>query len=119
MLTQDERKAIQTAMYRLIDSALGRPAEASQTLEALLEKDKEAYPQPIATAPTDGTPVLTDSGVCQHGSYLGDGKKSSWLACEPAGDLLETDGDHIFVSPTLWTPLPDWMKKIKQSGLTA
>ena len=72
-------------------------------------------PQPIATAPTDGTVILTDVGIAYHGepeSWDKRLRKASWFACDVWGDAyLSGSESEISVFPTLWTPLPDWMKK--------
>jgi len=63
-------------------------------------------PQPIETAPRDGTIILTDAGVCQS-------SRNGWIACTVDGwDLCNSSEQSASKqSPTLWTPLPDWMKK--------
>jgi len=66
-------------------------------------------PQPIETAPKDGTVILTDSGVALwNGSRW---PRASWIACDPQGASYECEDYGSFaLEPTLWTPLPDWMK---------
>lgn len=73
-------------------------------------------PEPIATAPRDGQPILSDSGIIQwldrescitHWGHADDGK---WVHCYPGGTIVE-DSDYGIqtASPTLWAPLPEWM----------
>lgn len=77
-------------------------------------------PQPIDTAPTDGTVILTDAGiVCAWTNPNWD--KVEWMRCTPQGDELSpADYDsplHMFDAtpynpqPTLWVPLPDWINE--------
>lgn len=62
-------------------------------------------PQPIETAPRDGTPILTDEGIALcYGSR--------WHACTTGGNgFINPFGGHYFLEPKLWQPLPDWMRK--------
>lgn len=74
-------------------------------------------PMPIDTAPTDGTPILTEHGVvCNDISphY----QHPRWIRCTPSGDHIEpADSGSMwfgslpyYVDPKVWVPLPDWMK---------
>ena len=61
-------------------------------------------PQPISTAPTNQV-VLTNLGVAMKDS---DG---DWVICETDGHWIYDGYDELLrIRPTLWTPLPDWMK---------
>jgi hypothetical protein len=57
-------------------------------------------PQPIETAPKDGTAILSDLGVI-YWMDLENGN-GFWLFREH-----ETEWDLV---PRLWVPVPDWMK---------
>lgn len=62
-------------------------------------------PQPIETAPVD-TIVLTNVGIAIKPSAFTD-----WMSCDADGYILRNETtDDICVSPTLWIPLPTWMK---------
>lgn len=71
-------------------------------------------PQPIESAPRDGTVILTDCGCamyldqCYWGSPVPSGR---WAECSPGGTPDECADNGIFTcSPSLWVPLPEWMK---------
>jgi len=71
-------------------------------------------PQPIATAPKDGTVILTDCGCAMFidQAYWGPRSgKGKWAECSPWGDPDHcADDGTIYCSPKLWVPLPEWMK---------
>jgi len=61
-------------------------------------------PQPIETAPLNKV-ILTDKGLAFKQT-----KTSYWLYCDVDGYILRNETtDEIWISPTLWVPLPDWM----------
>jgi hypothetical protein len=72
-------------------------------------------PQPIDTAPKDGTAILTDEGVVAWNDlwyrwwyvYL----NGSEMCIDPQAVSSGHCTDRP--QPTLWTPLPDWMKPVK------
>lgn len=71
-------------------------------------------PQPISTAPLDGTAVLTDCGfalfmVQAHwGSAVPDRK---WVECDPFGNPYEcADNGYWTCTPKLWEPVPEWIR---------
>ena len=74
-----------------------------------------AKPQPIETAPRDGTVILTDEGLAlfaQPSSWDSDERFPQWLTCDAYGQaFLSSSETEISCFPTKWTPLPDWMKK--------
>lgn len=69
--------------------------------------------QPIATAPKDGTVILTDQGFALYldqknwGSTVQNGK---WACCDPSGHIFTCadDGDYL-CEPTRWSLVPDWI----------
>jgi hypothetical protein len=69
-------------------------------------------PQPIASAPRDGTVILTDVGFVLYidESKWGSPVKSGWANCSPQGSIYECADDGIYYdSPTIWEPVPDWI----------
>ncbi len=71
-------------------------------------------PQPIETAPKDGTVILTDEGFVLYldqkrwGSPVPHGK---WALCDPGGYVFEcADNGPFLCNPKLWEPVPDWCK---------
>lgn len=71
-------------------------------------------PMPIATAPKDGSVVLTNCGLARYldqkrwGSFIDHGK---WACCDPNGTIFEcADSGHILCEPELWMPVPQWIK---------
>lgn len=67
-------------------------------------------PQPIETAPKDGTPILTDVGIVRSPYPKQQRKRVVWYFCDSRGDEFTDEGYECEASPTLWEPLPDWMK---------
>ena len=70
-------------------------------------------PQPIETAPKDGTPILTDAGFCLYRDKYGYGSActGTWLLCDPWGHIWDdTAWGPTEALPKLWTPVPDWIK---------
>ena len=67
-------------------------------------------PQPIATAPQNGTVILTNDGPARYVTGPGMWAPPGWYVCSPQGDVFEC-ADHGFTPcfPALWVPLPDWM----------
>ncbi len=72
-------------------------------------------PQPIETAPKDGTTVLTDCGFARYldqkqwGSPVDHGK---WAECDPFGNIYEcADNGPWHCNPKLWEPVPEWLSK--------
>jgi len=68
-------------------------------------------PQPIDTAPRDGTPILTDRGTVCWLNEPDWGEAPGWFHCDSSGDAMACiDYGQFRTVPTVWTPLPDWMK---------
>jgi len=66
-------------------------------------------PQPIETAPKDGTAILTDCGVARFSHYTG--RQPQWSQCDGGGDDFRcADEGYFYCQPRLWTPLPQWVK---------
>lgn len=56
--------------------------------------------KPISTAPTDGTPILTEKGVAHYSNY-------SWVLCDISGlDILTLSRRTCLCKPEQWTPIP-------------
>lgn len=69
-------------------------------------------PQPIDTAPRDGTVILTDCGFARFldarrwASPITEG----WVECDPFGHIYEcADNGEWYCSPKLWQPVPEWI----------
>jgi len=73
-------------------------------------------PQPIATAPRDGTVILSDCGCVRWVPPNYDDRKKGkldgkWRDCSPWGSDYEcADYGYSYSEPKLWVPLPEWMK---------
>lgn len=71
-------------------------------------------PQPIDTAPKDGTVILTDCGLVKSTNMIqlaSRGEEQVWVLCTSNGNIYE-DSDYgpITESPKLWIALPAWVK---------
>lgn len=71
-------------------------------------------PQPIETAPRDGSVILTECGFVRFldqrrwGSAVPHGK---WACCEPGGELFTcADEGESLCDPKRWTPVPEWIR---------
>lgn len=70
-------------------------------------------PQPIETAPTDGTIILTDQGVAMYidRRFWGSPTKDGWALCDRSGNAYDcADNGTYYLDPEVWVPLPRWMK---------
>lgn len=69
---------------------------------------------PIATAPKDGSVILTECGFARYlnqrqwGSPVAHGK---WASCDPQGNIFDCadNGDYL-CEPERWTPVPEWIQ---------
>lgn len=63
--------------------------------------------QPIATAPADGSAVLTDEGLACYVDprAWGSPVTRGWQYCTPDGNLIETEGPTI-LAPRYWLDVP-------------
>jgi len=58
--------------------------------------------QPIDTAPTDDTPILTEGGIVKRGT-----KSNTWFFCDSFGDaFICADEGPYYANPKFWMPLP-------------
>lgn len=62
-------------------------------------------PQPIETAPRDGTVILTDFGFVKFRSHHPAGQKY-WMRAE--------NGEWWCCSPLYWIPIPHWMRNLPE-----
>lgn len=70
-------------------------------------------PMPIATAPTDGTVILTDCGfvvATRRRKWLPTDPDFEWVECDPSGHAYEcADNGLWYCNPKLWEPVPEWV----------
>lgn len=65
-------------------------------------------PEPISTAPTNGTPILTDEGFVVFKKLFK--SPGGWISCDPTGDIFGCyDCGMKSCKPTLWEPVPQWI----------
>ena len=69
--------------------------------------------KPIATAPKDGTPILTEFGIVHYRKavdFRTQSKIEGWFCCCIKGYTLTygQDNDFKLVQPTMWTLLPEF-----------
>jgi hypothetical protein len=66
--------------------------------------------QPIDTAPKNGTPVLTDCGICLYvkPELWGSPMDKGWHDCDYGGHIYECADNGPYQSdPNFWMPLPE------------
>ena len=69
-------------------------------------------PQPIDTAPKDGTVILTDCGFAKYinPNQWGSPVKEGWAECDPFANIYEcADSGMWYCNPKRWTSVPDWI----------
>lgn len=69
-------------------------------------------PQPINTAPHDGTTILSDVGFCRwiEPGQWGSPMPKGWHECDPFGNLFEcADNGYWQCMPSKWMPVPQWI----------
>ncbi len=71
-------------------------------------------PKPIATAPRDGSVILSDCGLvrlldqARWGSPVPHGE---WALCDSSGQVYSDSEDGILIeNPKLWVPKPEWIQ---------
>jgi len=69
--------------------------------------------KPIATAPKDGTVILTDDGIVCYKKAIGYKWQTlfeGWVNCETCGHPITVgyDNDYKLAEPTMWAPLPEF-----------
>lgn len=71
-------------------------------------------PQPIESAPRDGTVILTDRGFARYVDqrHWGSPVENGWVECSPDGSIYEcADNGEWYCSPKIWTPVPTWIQE--------
>lgn len=67
-------------------------------------------PQPIETAPKNGTVILTNCGLAKFKILeTWTDPIEGWSNCDSAGNVFQDEGLDYRCHPTLWTPLPEWI----------
>lgn len=65
----------------------------------------EFMPQPIETAPKDGTTILTDCGFANWQTTW-----KRWVECDPNGYVYDcADNGPWECNPLVWEPVPEWV----------
>lgn len=66
-------------------------------------------PQPISTAPQDGTVIMTEEGFVRWSSTQYWHRKG-WVSCDPSGYEFECADNGTFpCEPKQWEPVPEWI----------
>lgn len=82
-------------------------------IQISIKRRIEMLPQPIETAPRDGTVILTDCGFAkwldqrQWGSPI---DHYQWTECDPYGNIYRCADNNYLCHPRQWTPTPDWIR---------
>lgn len=69
-------------------------------------------PEPISTAPKDGTAILTDCGFALYinPKHWGSPIKEGWAECDPFEHIYEcADNGWWYCEPKQWEPVPQWI----------